>query len=624
MSAVWEWIDNRTGLGQWFRAVGAARVPGGACPCRALPCMIVFAFFVQVATGVFLLMRYCPSTTTAWESVYYLQYQTPGGWLLRGAHHWSGQAMLVLVGLYLVGLILRGVYRAPREFVYWMVLLLVLVTLAMLLTGDMLAWDENSRSATLTRVGFLKALPVVGEPLFKLAAAGPEFGNLTLSQFTTLHTIVFAGAFFVLLLLRWWFVRRAAAAQYAPPGATGVSPVGPAQPSTACAFYWPSQAFVNVLGCLVLLAVVFGLALAHGTTGPERGVTLGVPADPSEFYDAARPEWAFLGLYGFSKLDVFAGSTIVPIFVIPGTLVGLFLLMPFIGRFKLGHVFNVLLLVVLLAGDAWLSIEVVAKDRADQQHQAVIRQSRQAAERLVQLIARDGGIPPSGPLAMLADDPKIAGPKLFRRHCATCHAYAGGTPDDIPAEDPTAPNLFGYGSRRWIAGLLDPKRVAGPDYFGNTALKRDQMVDFVRETFSASEMEAEDRKERDMIVMALSAEAKLPAQEDDDRADAKQIAKGRVSLGGTKEEPGLCTDCHRFGQQGKLGIAPDLTGYASREWIIGIISNPANPRFYGKKNDRMQAFAETPDETKNLLTNREIEVLADWLRGEWWEANSKQ
>jgi quinol-cytochrome oxidoreductase complex cytochrome b subunit len=294
MSAVWEWIDNRTGLGQWFRAASTARVSGGACPCRALPCMIVFGFFVQVVTGIFLLMRYCPSTTTAWESVFYLQYQTPGGWLLRAVHHWSGQAILVLVGLYLVWLILRGAYRAPREFVYWTVLLLGLVTLAMLLTGDLLAWDENSRSATLTRVGFLKALPGVGEPLFKLAAAGREFGNLTLSQFTTLHTVVFAGAFFVLLLLRWWFARRAA-------DAGGPRSVVAESCSVVTADYWPGQAFVNVLGCLVLLAVVFGLALAHGATGPERGVTLGVPADPSEFYDAARPEWAFLGLYGFFR-----------------------------------------------------------------------------------------------------------------------------------------------------------------------------------------------------------------------------------------------------------------------------------------------------------------------------------
>jgi ubiquinol-cytochrome c reductase cytochrome b subunit len=236
----------------------------------------------------------------------------------------------------------------------------------------------------------------------------------------------------------------------------------------------------------------------------------------------------------------------------------------------------------------------------------------------VQLIARDGGIPPAGPLAMLADDPRTTGPKLFRRHCATCHAYMGGTPDDIPAEDPTAPNLFGYGSRRWLAGLLDPKRVGGPDYFGNTALKRDQMVDFVRETFSESEMEAEDRKDRDSIIMALSAEAKLPAQREMDKKDAKRIAEARGLFGD------FCTDCHHVADQGKLGIAPDLTGYASREWIKGIIANPADPRFYGKKNDRMQAFAETPDETKNLLTNREIEVLADWLRGEWWEAESGQ
>jgi len=61
-----------------------------------------------------------------------------------------------------------------------------------------------------------------------------------------------------------------------------------------------------------------------------------------------------------------------------------------------------------------------------------------------------------------------------------------------------------------------------------------------------------------------------------------------------------------------LGDAPDLNGYGSREWLIGIISNPANPRFYGKKNDRMPIYAEsTTDPAKNTLSAREIELVAD-------------
>ncbi len=599
MKALCDWIDSRTGLGEWLRRCQAARVPGRVCLCRSLPLVLVLAFALQAITGVFLLMRYCPSSDTAWESVYWLQYETQGGWLLRAIHHCCGQAVLVLLGLYLVGIILRGTYRAPRELVFWSVLLLGLVTLGLLLSGDLLAWDENSRSATLTRVGFLQALPGVGESLFKLAAAGPEFGNLTLSQFTTLHTVILPGAFLVLLLLRWWFVRRATAADDAQP--------------TDGPFYWPGQALTGVVGCLILLAVVFGLALAHGTTGQRRGVVLGAPADPVEFYDAARPEWAFLGLYGFSKLGVFGSGTIVPIFVIPGALVCLFLLMPFIGRWRLGHVFNIVLVLVLLGGNVYLSCKVLAEDRADGRHQALLRQGELAGARMPVLIRRHGGIPPAGPLGLLHDDPKVAGRKLFIQHCASCHDYVGPARDDIQFGESSAPNLFGFGSRRWIAGLLDPKQVDSDHYFGNTAFKRGEMVKFVKQELA--ELFEEAPEDRDLLILALSAEAKLPAQREADEKDAKRIAEAReLTL-----IADYCTDCHQFHEEGRLGTAPELTGYASREWTIGIIRNPADPRFYGKRNDRMQAYAKTDDETKNLLTSRQIELLVDWLRGDWYE-----
>ena len=54
---------------------------------------------------------------------------------------------------------------------------------------------------------------------------------------------------------------------------------------------------------------------------------------------------------------------------------------------------------------------------------------------------------------------------------------------------------------------------------------------------------------------------------------------------------------------------------------MGIIGDPAQPRFYGTKNDRMPSFFKSPGEPeKNILTARQVEMLADWLRGKWYEA----
>ena len=137
---------------------------------------------------------------SSWESVYYLQYHVLGGWLLRAIHFYTGQATLVLVGIYLVQMILRGAYRPPREFLFWTVLLMGLATLGLNLTGDLLAWDQNSFWATSIRVAYLSHLPAIGPWLSKLAIGGPQFGSLTITRFLALHVGACTAALLVLIL----------------------------------------------------------------------------------------------------------------------------------------------------------------------------------------------------------------------------------------------------------------------------------------------------------------------------------------------------------------------------------------------------------------------------------------
>jgi len=75
-------------------------------------------------------------------------------------------------------------------------------------------------------------------------------------------------------------------------------------------------------------------------------------------------------------------------------------------------------------------------------------------------------------------------------------------------EKPSSPNLFDFASRRWIAGLLDPKHIRGPQYFGNTKLRNGEMPKFVKETLG--DLDAELKGKLEKVVMALSAEAQLP------------------------------------------------------------------------------------------------------------------
>src|ERR1041385_1268964 len=95
-----DWIDTRTGCRALLHEALYERVPGGARWRYVWGSTLVFTFSVQLITGLLLWMSYSPSSQTAWESVYYIQHQTLFGWLLRGIHHFTAQAMIVLLVLH--------------------------------------------------------------------------------------------------------------------------------------------------------------------------------------------------------------------------------------------------------------------------------------------------------------------------------------------------------------------------------------------------------------------------------------------------------------------------------------------------------------------------------------------
>lgn len=607
MSAWLHWIDDRTGLRGAVQGCRAARIPGRASWCRVWPGAIGFAFCVQVITGFCMWIYYSPSAQTAWESVYYLQYHVAGGWLLRAMHHWSAQAMLVLIGVYAIQMIALASYRPPRELVFGTVVLMGLVCLGLLLTGDLLAWDQNSYASTKVRVGFLQLLPWIGGALHELAVGGPQFGHLTLTRFLVLHICCLSGSFLLLLLLHVLLVRRADSAEAAEADETVP--------------FWPHQAARNAVAMIIVLAVVLLLSARHGLWGDERGVELGSPADTSRFFAAARPEWAFRGLYQFARLFPGGKMEILPVFVIPGLLLLVTLAMPWIARRRGGHPFNLLFVGSLLLGVGALSFISLWKDLNDEAHQAALEAERQQAERVRQLACVRGEvqIPPTGALTLLRNDPKTQGPILFETHCAGCHDYLDAAGEGIKAAETSAPNLYGYATPTWIAGWFNPDTITGDDYFGKTKFNNGDMVDNVRQMYEevdpSDPLQLQDLKEDlGLLAAGLSARAGRRAPGESSANDAALAKEAETLI-----RDFACTGCHKFHDQGRLGTAPDLTGYASREWTIAVISNPADRRFYGERNDRMPAYAESAeDPTKNILSGRQIGLLTDWLRGQWY------
>ena len=591
MKAFFDWADQRTGYKKLVHETLYENVPGGARWRYVWGSTLAFCFSIQVITGLALWVAYSAGSQTAWESVYYIQHEMWGGWFLRGLHHYTAQAMTVLLVFHLMQVVIDGAYKAPREINFWSGVVLLLLVLALSLTGYLLPWDQKGFWATKVATSIAAITPFIGPELQKLVVGGSDYGHHTLTRFFALHAGIIPGVIIAFIVAHIYLFRR-----------HGLTPKEPRRRPDAA--FWPDQVLRDAVACLAVLLVVVFFIIRY------RGAELGAPADASEQFSAARPEWYFLFL--FQLLKYFPGGTeIWGAIVIPALLMGVLIAMPFVGKWKLGHRFNLGFLWAMLAGVGLLTYLARTEDAASPEFILAVQSAERDAARVIVLAQSPDGIPTAGAVTLLRNDALTQGPKLFAKNCASCHRYDGH--DGLgsqPKDKISASDLKGFASREWIAGLLDPARVDSPHYFGGSKQKTGKMVKFVKEDIA--EFDAAQKAQLQKLIIGLSAEAGLKAQSAADTRDAVVIAEGRKLVSSTAMN---CTDCHKFHAAGTDDpSAPDLTGYGSREWLLAFISDPSHARFYGERNDRMPAYG--PDK---ILTAAEIGLVTDWLRGEWYE-----
>jgi ubiquinol-cytochrome c reductase cytochrome b subunit len=589
MKGFLDWLDQRTGIKHLLGEALYERIPGGARWRYVWGSALLSCFVAQIITGTFLWTAYSASSQTAWESVYYIQHQMVGGWFLRGLHHYTAQAMTLLLAFHMLQTVIDGAYKAPREVNFWTGLSLLGLVLGLSLTGYLLPWDQKGFWATKVATNIAGITPVFGPAVQALLVGGSDYGHHTLTRFFALHAGVIPGFIIAFIAVHLYLFRR-----------HGITVKEPRR--KADAYFWPDQVLMDAVVALAVFAVVLLLTIAY------RGAELGAPADPSEPYSAARPEWYFLFL--FQYLKYFPGGTEVWGAIVTPTIVGgFFAAMPFIGKWRLGHRFNLAFLGSLFVAASLLTWASIRQDRADPEYQAAVASAKRSAERAVALASSPSGIPVGGAASLLRDDAYTAGPKLFARHCASCHLYNGhdGT-GWIPKDKPSAPDLGKFGTRAWVTAMVDPARIDGPACFGNTKFANGKMAKFIKKTAS---WEADRKAKLGKIVLAVSADAGLKGQAEADKKDASAIEEGRKLFAA---EEMRCSECHQFHKVDSNATAVDLTGYGSHEWLTAFISDPADARFYGEKNDRMPAFGK-----KKILDPHDLRLLVDWLRGEWYE-----
>lgn len=589
MESLLTWLDDRTGYRGLLKSALYERIPGGARWRYVWGSTLMFAMFVQFVTGIVLWAAYSANAQGAWESVYYIQNEMVGGWLLRGIHHYMAQVTIVLLVLHLMQVLIDGAYRAPREVNFWFGLGLLGLVMGLSLTGYLLPWDQKGYWATKVATSIASMTPVVGPSMQALLVGGADYGHHTLTRFFALHAGALPAGIVLLIVGHVYLFRRHGVT---PPKKAEEKPDG---------WFWPEQVLRDGVACLIVMATVLGLVLWTG------GAHLGAPADPTEPYAAARPEWYFMFLFQWLKYFP-AGWEVVGAQVIPGILVGVIAAMPILGKWRLGHRFNLGFAGALFLGIAVLTWVAYQEDGGDPEFVEAKEDAEAIAARVEELASSGVGIPPAGGLAMLRDDPLLQGPLIFQGSCSSCHTYSGHDGlGNVLEEESSAADLAGYGSRDWLAGLLDPDRITTPDYFGGSDHARGAMARFV--TRGVAGFSPEQQEELAKVIVALSAEAALPRQAEADASDAADIVEGRALI---SSESINCTRCHTFGDVATGDDGPVLTGWASREWMIGMVTNPAHPLYYGEDNDRMPAFGD-----EGILTGHEIELVVDWLRGDW-------
>ncbi|MFO1021929.1 MAG: cytochrome b N-terminal domain-containing protein [Planctomycetales bacterium] len=611
MHGLLNWLDARTGYRTLMHEALYERVPGGARWRYVWGSTLVYTFSVQLITGFFLWTAYSPSAQTAWESVYYIQEVMQAGWLVRGIHHFTAQAMIVLMALHLMQVIIDGAYKAPREINFWLGLVLMQIVLGLSLTGYLLPWDQKGYWATQVATNIMGITPGVGVEVQKLASGGNSYGHATLTRFFALHAGLLPALLIGFLALHIYVFRR-----------HGITVPDPKRaPDTT---FWPDQVLKDAVACLAVLATVLALTL-------WKGAELTAPADPSEQFSAARPEWYFLFLFQFLKY--FKGTMeVVGAIYIPGAVMLVLVLMPILGRSKIGHRFNVFFMFAVLVAAGALTFIAIREDQQDPNYAAAVTDAEVQAHRVKELAQSPQGIGVAGAIELLRNDPKTQGAKLFAKNCAVCHRYDGKDGTGKPVEElvgdklvpavATATDLGKFGSREWVSGVLkDFKKHFEP----TTHARFDGQE--VKDRFTAgsmaewSESNAKEMKPEDLaaiveFIVDQSGVANPPTNPD-------LVAKGKKFFSdGSEEVQESCATCHKLQPRGEMKAlgsgsgAPELTGYGSAEWLDSFISNPGDKRHYGKKN-AMPGFADR-------LSRQDRKLLIDWMQHKWYEPAAKK
>src|SRR6267143_319478 len=145
---------------------------------------------VMIVTGIFLAMQYTPSADLAFDSVERIMRDVNYGWLLRYAHMNGASMFFAIVYIHLFRGLYYGSYKAPRELLWILGVIILVLLIATAFMGYVLPWGQMSYWAATVITNLFSAIPLVGNKIVTLLWGGFTVGNPTLNRFFSLHYLL--------------------------------------------------------------------------------------------------------------------------------------------------------------------------------------------------------------------------------------------------------------------------------------------------------------------------------------------------------------------------------------------------------------------------------------------------
>ncbi len=293
---VYEWLDFRLRLGKPIQDMMAHRVPRNTASwAYVFGSGSLTLMMLQFVTGICLAFVYVPSADQAWNSLQTLNQSQGFGWLIRGMHGWGSNLMCGMVIIHMVQVFLFGAYKFPRELTWIIGVFLLLMTLGMAFTGQVLRWDQDSYWGLGIGAAIVGRVPIIGPNLVQLMLGGPIIAGETLSRFFTVHVFLIPGALIAFVGVHVMMVLKLGINEWPAPGRlvkreTYIKEYHELTQKDGEPFV-PDAFKKDLFFSGILILTVLALAVLSGPFGPK-----GQP-DPTVVEAVPVPDFFFLWLY---------------------------------------------------------------------------------------------------------------------------------------------------------------------------------------------------------------------------------------------------------------------------------------------------------------------------------------